>query len=89
MKEYNPGKFLRELFPDQTATPVQILKWLPLYLLDVALVFMGAWALGWDPLEISYSLQKVMTLAFLALALLLFFGEVAIWNRIKKRKRGE
>lgn len=89
MKEYNPGKFLRELFPEQTATPMQTLKWLVLYLANVALVFLGAWALGWNPLEISHSLQKALTLVFLALALLLFSGEIALWNRIKKRKREE
>lgn len=89
MKEYNPGKFLRELFPEQTSSPVQILKWLPLYLANVALVFGAAWGLGLDLTEITYSLSQALILIFLVVALMLFSAEVFLWNRIRKLFRKE
>ena len=84
MKRYNPGKFLREWFPNQTKTPLHIVIWTIVYLVDVALVFLAANAIGIDILEmnVTYQLRSLILIAYLLIALGLFSLEVFLLNKI-------
>ena len=79
---YNPGRFLRELFPEQTRTIPRILLWTLLFLADTGLVFWAAIALGLPLTELSYQLRSTVILLLLAAAFLLFSLEVSVYNRI-------
>ncbi len=79
---YNPGRVLRELFPEQTRTIPRILLWTLLFLADTGLVFWAAIALGLPLTELSYQLRSTVILLLLAAAFLLFSLEVSVYNRI-------
>ena len=79
MLHYNPGKWLRECFPEQTKSIPSILIWTVVFLLDVALVFLVMWRLGLSPADIP---AKLAVSVVLIAAFLLFLAETAIYNRI-------
>ena len=79
---YNPGKFLREWFPEQTKTIPRIILWTIVFLTDVGLVFWAALALGLPLTGLGYQLQKLVVPLLLVAALALFALEVWIYNRI-------
>ena len=84
MKNAHPytGKWLREWFPEQTKSVKSILCWTPVYILDVCLVFWAASALGIRLLELPYRLITLVCGLYLGLALVLFWVQTAIYNRI-------
>ena len=84
MKNAHPhtGKFLREWFPEQTRSVPSIIVWTVVYILDVILVFWVAAKLGISILELHHQLQTVIAGLYLVIALVLFWLETAVYNRI-------
>ena len=89
MKNAHPytGKWLRECFPEQTKSVKSILVWSVVFLADVALVFWTAIALGLDLMRLQYQLISVVGMLLLVAALVLFWVETEIYNRILARYR--
>jgi len=84
MKNAHPytGKWLREWFPEQTKNIPTILCWTVVYILDVVLVFWVANLLGIHILELPNKLITVMSGLYLVIALVIFWVETQIYNRI-------
>ena len=84
MKNAHPhtGKWLRELFPEQTKNIPSIIVWTLVYILDVALIFWLAYLLGIELLQLPYRLQTVVTGIYMIIALGLFWLETIVYNRI-------
>ena len=78
------GKLLRQMFPNQTKTPLQIILWALVYIVDVVLVFVAADALGIDifTLSVNYQLMSVIVMLYLVVALGLFSIKVFLYNKI-------
>ena len=80
---YNPGGFLSEWFPEQTKSPLRIVLWMIVYILDVVLVFWLAGKLGFDILSVStYQLRSVVLGLYLVIALCIFRVEAFIYNKL-------
>jgi len=84
MKNAHPytGKWLREWFPEQTKSIPSILIWTVVYILDVCLVFWLAGKLGIELMELPYRLITLIAGLYLVIALVLFWAETAIYNRL-------
>ena len=84
MKNAGPytGKWLREWFPEQTKSIPSILIWTVVYILDVCLVFWAASMLGIDLLELPYRLVSLISGLYLVIALVLFWAETTIYNKL-------
>ena len=84
MKNAHPytGKWLREWFPEQTKSIPSILCWTVVYILDVILVFWVANLLGIHILEVQNKLITVLAGLYMVIALVIFWAETAIYNRI-------
>lgn len=84
MKNAHPytGKWLREAFPEQTKSVKSILIWTLVYIVDTVLVFWIAAKLGIDLLSIPYRLTTVVVGIYLAIALVIFWAETAIYNKL-------
>ena len=84
MKNAHPytGKWLREVFPEQTKSVKSILVWSLVFIADIALIFLVALKAGLDFATIPYQLMRVLGGVFVAAALLLFWAETAIYNKI-------
>ena len=78
----NTGKWLREWFPEQTKSIPSILCWMVVFILDTVLVFWLANAFGIDILAMRPQYRKVMVILYLLIALVVFWLETAIYNRI-------
>ena len=81
---YNPGKWLRECFPEQTKSVASILIWTVVFLLDVALIFFIMWQLDWI---LVMQTIKLTAMLIVAGAFLLFWAETAVYNRILSNYR--
>ncbi len=80
---YNPGKFLREWFPEQTKSIPCIVIWTIIFIADAALIFWAANTLGFDILEVSnYNLRTTLMVIYLVIALGLFAIETFIYNKL-------
>lgn len=79
---YNPGKFLSEWFPEQTKTIPRIIVWTIIFIGDVVLVFWLMSHLGVDILSFQYKLQGVMIMLYLVAALVVFWLETVIYNKL-------
>ena len=84
MKNAHPhtGKWLREWFPEQTKSIPRIILWTIVYILDVILVFFLAGMLGFSIVGIPYQIQTVIAGLYLIVALVLFWMEASLYNRI-------
>ena len=84
MKNAHPhtGKWLREWFPEQTKSIPSIILWTVIYILDTVLVFWLAAKLGIPLLEFHHQLQTVIMGLYLVIALVLFWLETAVYNKI-------
>ena len=84
MKNASPytGKWLREWFPEQTKSIKHILCWAVVYILDVCLVFWAAAQLGIDLMELPYRLTSLLAGLYMVIALVVFWAETAVYNRI-------
>ena len=84
MKNASPytGKWLREVFPEQTKSVKSICIWTLIYIADTILVFWLAAKLGIDLMQLPYQLISVVTGWFLVIALVLFWVETAIYNKL-------
>lgn len=58
------GKEVREMFPEQTKSPLSIFIWTVLFLIDVAIVFFVAYHLGFDILKANN--KNVLTVYLVA-----------------------
>ena len=81
------GKWLRELFPEQTRSIPSILVWTVVYIGDVVLVFWLAALLGIPIIGIQYRLMTVLVGLYLILALVLFWLETLVYGWILKKIR--
>ena len=84
MKNAHPytGKWLREWFPEQTKSIPSILCWTVVFILDTILVFWLASLLHIDILSMRPQFRQVMIILYLVIALVLFWVETLIYNRI-------
>ena len=78
----NPGKLIRELFPNQTKSVFSILIWSVIYILDIVAVIWIANHAGITLLEMRPQTRTVVILLYVMLAFALFFVEAKIWGRI-------
>ena len=84
MKNAHPytGKWLREVFPEQTRSVKSILIWTLVYIADVVLVFFLAAKLGIDLMQMPFRLTGILAGVYLVIALVLFWAETAIYNKL-------
>lgn len=82
------GKWLREWFPEQTKSIPSILCWTAVYILDVVLVFWVASLLHIDIIAMRPQFRQLMIVLYLLIALVIFWAETAIYNRIVASIRG-
>ena len=84
MKNAHPftGKWLRECFPEQTKSVPSILCWTVVFILDVVLIFCAANRLGIHLMELPYQLTSLIAGVYLVIALVIFWLETVIYNRI-------
>ena len=78
----NPGKWLREMFPEQTKSIWSILIWTIVYFLDLALVFYLATKVGVSFLTLDQRSRSIMIGVLVATAFVLWWIETAAFNRI-------
>ena len=78
----NPGKWLREMFPEQTKSIGSILIWTIVYFLDLALVFYLATKVGVSLLTLDQRSRSIMIGVLVATAFVLWWIETAAFNRI-------
>ena len=78
----NPGKWLREMFPEQTKSIGSILIWTIVYFLDLALVFYLATKVGVSFLTLDQRSRSIMIGVLVATAFVLWWIETAAFNRI-------
>lgn len=67
------GKEIREMFPEQTNSPLSIIIWTVLFLIDVAVVFYVAHLLGFNVLKAT---NKNVLTVYLVLACVLLGIEI-------------
>ena len=89
MKNASPytGKWLREWFPEQTKSVRSICIWTVVYILDAILVFWIAAKLGIDLMQLPYRLISLIAGLYLGIALVIFWGETAIYNKLLSNYR--
>ena len=78
----NPGKWLREMFPEQTKSLPSIIVWMFVYFLDVALVFFVAAKMGISFLEVNQRGLSVLIGVLVAAAFVLWWMETVVYNKI-------
>ena len=83
----NPGKWIRELFPNQTKNIPTILLWSVIFILDIVLVFYLANLLGIALLGMPYKKMAFFVLLYCLVAFALFFTEAKLWDAIVKTKK--
>ena len=57
------------------------------YILDLCLVFWAAAQLGIDLMELPYRLTSLLAGLYMAIALVIFWAETAVYNRILENYR--
>ena len=80
----NPGKWIRELFPNQTKNIPTILLWTVVFFLDILLVFCLTNLLGITLLGMPYKKMVFFALLYCIAAFALFYAEAKLWDKIKK-----
>ena len=84
MYHHKKNLFLKELFPRQFNTPISIIVWTVIFLIDVAIVF-GIAALLDIPLPIGRTFWGQIGLTvYLIVAFALFCLESFVYNKIKQ-----
>ena len=83
----NPGKWIRELFPNQTKNVPTILLWAVIFILDIVLVFYLASRMGITLPGIPYKKMTFLVLLFCLIAFALFFAEAKLWDAIRQNKK--
>ena len=78
----NPGKLIRELFPNQTKSVLSILIWSMIFILDIVAVIWIANNAGIVLLEMRPQIRSFMILLYALLAFALLFVEAKGWDRI-------
>ena len=78
----NPGKWIRELLPNQTKTPATTLIWSLIFILDIVLVFFVATHMGMILLAMPYKKMAFWVLLLCLAAFGLLLAEARIWDAI-------
>jgi len=79
----NPGKFLTELFPEQTKTPLRIIIWTVVFIIDLVAVYFLLKLMGIHWLQPQYpTLARYYLFFLLGGGLLVFWIETLIYNKI-------
>ena len=79
----NPGKWIRELFPNQTKNIPTILLWTVIFFLDILLVFCLTNLFGITLLGMPYKKMVFFVLLYCIVAFALFYAEAKLWDKIK------
>lgn len=74
----NPGKVLKQIFPEQTKNNLSIIIWTIVFIADLVLVYFTAGWLGIDLLGI----RQVGLMLFIGAGLALFWLETFIYNHL-------
>ena len=82
MRYRNPGKWIRELLPNQTKDIPTILLWFVIFLVDVALIFYIANLAGISLLKMPYRMMSFCVLLYCLIAFVLLYAEAKLWDRI-------
>ena len=80
----NPGKWIRELFPNQTKNIPAILLWSVIFILDIVLVFYLTNLMGITLLGMPYKKMVFFVLLYCLSAFALFYAEAKLFDFIKK-----
>ena len=84
MYQHKKNLFLKELFPRQFNSPVSIIIWTIIFLIDVAIVF-GIAALLGIPLPVGGTAWgKIGLTVYLIIAFALFCLESFVYNKIRQ-----
>ena len=83
----NPGKWIRELFPNQTKNVPTILLWSVIFILNIVLVFYAASLIGITLLGMNYKKMAFLVLILCLVAFVLFFAEAKLWDAICDNKK--
>ena len=79
----NPGKFLTELFPEQTKTPLRIIIWTVIFILDLAAMYFLLDLVGIHWLHPQYpSLQRYYLFFLIGGGFSIFWIETFIYNKL-------
>ena len=78
----NPGKWIRELFPNQTKNTPTIFMWSLIFILDIAIVFWLGSILGITLLGMPHKKVSFLVIIYALLAFALFFAEAKLWDYI-------
>ena len=78
----NPGKWIRELFPNQTKNVPSILVWSMIFIVDLASVLWLTDFVGITMLQMQPQIRTFVILLCAIAAFALFFLEAKVWDRI-------
>lgn len=78
---FNPGKVLRQMFPEQTKTWVHIVIWTIVFIADLFAVHYLLQYLGLSHIT-NYNFQKLYLFVLIGGGLLVFWLETAVYNKI-------
>ena len=82
MRYRNPGKWIREMLPNQTKNVPAILLWSVVFLLDVVLVFYLANLVGISLLGMPYKMMSFFVLLYCLIAFVMFYAEAKLWDKL-------
>ena len=83
MRYRNPGKWIREMLPNQTKDIPTILLWFGIFVLDIALVFYLTSLAGISLLGMSYKMMSFLVLLYCLIAFFLFYAQAKLWDKIR------
>ena len=83
MRYRNPGKWIREMFPNQTKDIPTILLWFVIFMLDIVIVFFLANLAGISLLGMPYKMMSFFVLLYCLIAFILFYAEAKLWDKIR------
>ena len=89
MHQTNPGKWLQEMFPEQTKSVASTLIWTLVYLLDFALVFFLTVRFGVPFSNMRPQIKSARIGMLVATAFAIWWAETAIYNKIVSALRKE
>jgi len=78
----NPGKLIRELFPNQTKSIPAILIWSVAFIADITVVIWVASLAGITLLAVSPQTRTLLIILYALLAFALFYLEAKAWDKI-------
>ena len=87
MRYRNPGKWIRELFPNQTKNIPTILVWSVIFILDIVLVFYLTSLMGITLPGMPVKKMSFFVLLYCVAAFAIFFAEAKLWDAICSKSK--